>query len=372
MSAIEIFTNNMILGLSVLKYKWFQTLITALAAAAFTQWLNNTLTKERDRENKLKESFKLFYNKVIPEIMDLFNIETDLRRGITLDILSTDDIRDSILETVSNNISHINSEIYDAYRSVMTEIYKEKTTGFEQDVADITLYHTIIEEYIKLVEKYDNQDMKKEYRYACFLIIWKNVVINCNGIQNSYAALSNAGLPGTSPFNFEKLNKETLQKLKSLDKEKDGIERDRLFKEILSDIIIKKDDRDIESFEDFIEPFFSHNIEINNSEAITLLTSPDLFSGEQNLDNRAIYRNRVLSALYKTKYNMGYVNSFYKGFNFTKQEFEEFIEFHNELKNAIRYWEEKNILKIEYKENVVNIVMTAAGDDYYEENLYPS
>ncbi|PEU52772.1 hypothetical protein CN395_27180 [Priestia megaterium] len=370
MSILEILLNHGFLGVSILKYKWFQTLITALAAAAFTQWLNNTLTKERDRENKLKESFKLFYNKVIPEIMDLFNIETDLRRGITLEALSTDEIRESILETVSNNISHINSEIYDAYRSVMTEIYKEKTTGFEQDVADITLYHTIVEEYIKLAEQYDNKDTKKEYRYACFLIIWKNVVINCDGIENSYAALSGAGLSGTSPFDFEKLNKETLQKLKSMDKEKDGLERDRLFKEILSDIIIKKDGMDNDSFEGFIEPFFSHDIEINNSQVITLLTNDDLFSDEESLDNRAIYRNRILSALYKTKYNMGNVDPFYKDFNFTKQEFEEFMRFHNELKNAIRYWEEKKILKIECKENGVNIVMTAAGDDYYEENLY--
>ena len=372
MSMLEILTNDEVLGLSILKYKWLQTRVTALAAAAFTQWLNNTLTKERDRENKLKESFKLFYNKVIPEIMDLFNIETDFRRGITLDKLSTDEIRESILETVSNNMSYINSEIYDAYRHVMTDKYKEDNAGFQQDVVDITLYHTIIEEYIKLVEKHEDKDIKKEYRYACFLIIWKNVVINCDGIENSHAALSGAGLSGTSPFDFEKLNKETLQKLKSMDKEKDGLERDRLFKEILSDIIIKKDGMDNDSFEGFIEPFFSHDIEINNSEAITLLTNDDLFSDEESLDNRDIYRNRILSALYKTKYNMGYVDPFYKDFNFTKQEFEEFMRFHNELKNAIRYWEEKKMLKIECKENGVNIVMTAAGDDYYEENLYQS
>lgn len=372
MSILGILANDEVLGLAILKYKWFQTLVTALAAAAFTQLLNNTLTKERERENKLTESFKIFYNKVIPEIMDLFNIETDFRRSINLDNLSTDEIRESILETVSNNMSHINSEIYDAYRHVMTDKYRENNAGFQQDVVDITLYRTIIEEYIKLAEKHEDKDIKKEYRYACFLIIWKNVVINCNGIENSYAALSGTSLSGTSPFDFEKLNKETLQKLKSMDKEKDEIERDRLFREIMSDIIIKKDGMDNDSFEDFMEPFFSHDIEINNSEAITLLTSADFFSGEENLDNRAIYRNRILSALYKTKYNMGNVDPFYKGFNFTNEEFEEFIEFHNELKNAIKYWEEKNMLRIEYKENGVNMVMTAVGDDYYEENLYPS
>ncbi|CAH0322712.1 hypothetical protein SRABI82_05663 [Priestia megaterium] len=347
---------------------WFQALVTAFSAAVITQWLNNAFTKERDRENKLKESFKLFYDKAIPEIMDLFNIETDLRRGLTLETLSTEEIRESILERVSNNTPHVNSEVYDAYRSVITNKYKENNTFFQQEVVDITLYQIIVEEYIKLAEKQEGKDLRKEYRYACLLIIWKNVVINCEGIENSHGALSNAGLAGTSPFDFEKLNKETLQKLKNMD-EAHGVEKDFLFKEILKDIIIQKDDMDNDSFEGFIETFFSYYPpEIFNNEVASLQSDSNIFSEDESLENRTIYRNRILRDLYQAKYSVDSFNDF----TFTKEGFAEYINYHFERKNAISYWEEKNIVKIEHKDNVVNLVLTAQGDDYYEEHLYPS
>ncbi|MBK0009709.1 hypothetical protein IAE23_24860 [Bacillus sp. S35] len=94
MSILEILVHNQILGLSIFNNTWFQAIVTAFSAAALTQWLNNAFTKERDRENKIKESFKLFYDKVISESTDLFNIETDFKRGVTLETLETDEIRD--------------------------------------------------------------------------------------------------------------------------------------------------------------------------------------------------------------------------------------------------------------------------------------
>lgn len=365
MSILEILVHNQVLGLSIFNNTWFQALVTAFSAAVLTQWLNNAFTKERDRENKVKESFKLFYDKAIPEIMDLFNIETDFRRGITLETLSTEEIRESILERVSNNTPHVNSEVYDAYRSVVTNKYKEDNTFFQQEVVDITLYHTIVEEYIKLAEKQEGKDLRTEYRYACLLIIWKNVVINCDGIENSYGALSNAGLADTSPFDFDKLNKETLQKLKNMDEEY-GVKKEFLFKEILKDIVIQKDGMDNDSFEEFIETFFSYYPpEVFNHEAALLQSDSNFYSEDESLENRISYRNRILMDLYKAKYSVSSSNDF----TFTKEAFAKYINFHFERKNAISYWEEKNIVKIEHKDNVVNLVLTALGDDYYEEHL---
>ncbi|MFL0475780.1 hypothetical protein ACH0CI_27775 [Priestia sp. 179-F W1.4 NHS] len=368
MSILEILVHNQILGLSIFNNTWFQAIVTAFSAAALTQWLNNAFTKERDRENKIKESFKLFYDKAIPEIMDLFNIETDFRRGFTLETLETDEIRDSILDRVSKNTLHINSEVYDSYRSVMTNKYKENNTFFQQQVVDITLYHTIVEEYIKLAEKHEGKDLKKEYRYACFLVIWKNVVINCEGIENSIGALSDAASSNNSPFDLEKLNKETLQKLKHMDEEH-GAKKDVLFREILKDIIIQKDDMDKESFEEFIETFFSYySPEISNNEWLALDSNSDIFSGDESLEHRTLYRNRILRDLYQAKYS---VDSF-DDFTFNKEGFADYINYHFERKNAVSYWEEKNILKIEHKGDAFKIVLTAKGDDYYEEHLYRS
>lgn len=367
MSILEILVHNQILGLSIFNNTWFQAIVTAFSAAALTQWLNNAFTKERDRENKIKESFKLFYDKVIPEIMDLFNIETDFRRGVTLETLETDEIRDSILDRVSKNTLHINSEVYDSYRSVMTNKYKENNTFFQQQVVDITLYHTIVEEYIKLAEKHEGKDLKKEYRYACFLVIWKNVVINCEGIENSIGALSDAASSDNSPFDLEKLNKETLQKLKHMDEEH-GAKKDVLFREILKDIIIQKDDMDKESFEEFIEMFFSYYPpEVFDNKAALLQSDSDIFSDEESLENRTLYRNRILSDLYKDKYSA----SSFSNFTFTKEGFTKYLNYHFERKNAISYWEEKDIVKIEHKDFAVNLILTAKGDDYYEKHFYP-
>ncbi|MCU7766483.1 hypothetical protein [Priestia megaterium] len=364
MSILAFLTSNEVLGLALLKTTWFRTLLTALAAAAFTQWLNNSLTKERERENKLKETFKVFYDKVIPEIQDFFTIETDMRKGSSLKSdVDVREIRERILETISNNMIYINSEIHEAYRKVITNKYYDCEDGFSHDADDITLFYVVVEEYIKLSEKHAYKDNKSDIKNACLLLIWKNVVINCYGYDMAYAAISKR-----HEFDSEKLNKETLERLKNLEREEvDSNERNRLFREILNDLIANSN-MNTKEREKFLKEFFDYNIEVNDSDAISKLGNLDLNPGEITVEFRGMYRKKVLSNLYKSKYNIEINDFSYNGFIYTKQEFS---ELHNELKNAFNYWKEKGALRIEDENETVKLIITAIGEDYYEENVYP-
>ncbi|MCA1049378.1 hypothetical protein LCM14_06175 [Priestia aryabhattai] len=360
MSMLELFTSSEILGLTILKTVWFRTLFTALLAAAFTQWLNNTLTKEREKEKKLKETFSTFYGNIIPEIYDFFNVQTDFRKGSSLKIgVVPEEIKERILDIIFQNMPYVNSEIHMAYRKVITNKYFDDQSGFSHDTDEINLFYTIVEEYIKLIEKHEVKEVSSDVKYACLLLIWKNVVENCGGYEMAYAAISEH-----RNFDITKLNKENLEKIKQLDAFSDD-ERNSKFRDILEGLIAHND-MDDKNKKEFLKKFFTYNFEENDSAAISKLNNLDLNPGEITIEFRVLYRQKLLSNLYKSKYDTSIIAQ--EDLLYTKQQF---LNIHNELKNAVNYWEEKGMLKIKYEEDTVKLIITAIGEDYYEENIYP-
>ncbi|MCM3773818.1 hypothetical protein M3225_25605 [Priestia aryabhattai] len=361
MSVLTFFVSNKILGLAIIHTKWFQTLATALVAAWFTQWLNNNLTRERERENKLKETFKEFYDKIVPEVYDYFSIETDFKKGHDLKASTNPrEIKKSILETISENMIHINSEIHTAYRKIIRNKYFDDNSGFSADVDEITLLHIILEEYIKLAEKNEYAETAVAIRYACLLLIWKNVVINCQSYEMAYSAISR-----NFDFNTDKLDKEMLHRLKELEKiEMYSDERNILFRKLLTDLI--KDDMSNAEKEELLKLFFENNEEMNDSRSISILENLDLDPGQLTIELRVMYRNQLLIELYNNKYCINEDSRY--SFIYPSESLDSQS---NELRNAINYWKEKKMVRFEPDSDHVKLVLTAAGEDQYEKEIYP-
>lgn len=363
MSIFNSLTVNTILALAIIKTIWFKTLATALIAASFTQWLNNHLTKERERENKQKEAFKEFYDKIVPEIYDYFSIETDFRKGHDLKAnVNSRKVKKDILETIPENMLHITSEIHTAYRRVMKSRYFDDNAGFFVDVLEITLFHVIVEEFIKLAEVNNYRDTKVDISNACLLLIWKNIIINCESYEMAYTAISK-----NYYFDSKKLNKETLQQLKRLDElEQNSEERKTLFKEILTDLISNAN-MDGDKRGEFLKPFFENNIEVNNSRFVTVLENLEEDHGNLTVEERTTFRDRLVVELYDKKYNLNESPKY--SFIYSKRRFDSLP---NEFKNVINYWKDKEILRMEPIGEELEIMLTAKGEDYYEKEVYLS
>ncbi|KOP30110.1 hypothetical protein ADM98_14850 [Exiguobacterium sp. BMC-KP] len=344
----------------IFETKWFTTLLVAFLAAWFTQRLNNNFTKKREKDNKRTETLKNFYYKIIPDIYDYFSIETDFRKGHDLKIhVRSRDVKKRIFDLISNNTIYVNYRILSKHRKVMSNKYFDDFSGFQKEVAEIELFCTVIEEYIDILKNSESADIKLEYQYACLFKIWKLAIFYCGNYGVAYSAISK-----NFYFDSNKLNKETLKKLKKLDSYQIGSEEHKIqFKRILENLT-STENIEIEEKNRFIDDFFNPMYEVNDSHAIAVFNNIDVDFGSLTVDLRIKYRDLILNELYNKKYYEG--NSSKYSFNYTNEEFE---LLHNELKNAINYLKEKELVKLEADEQSIKLIITSKGEDIYEEKF---
>lgn len=361
MSISELIISSVNIILTLIDTKWFQPLLIAFLAALFTQRLNNSLTRKREKDNKRVETLKSFYYKIVPEIYDYFTIETDFRKGHDLKShVKARDLKKRILNLISENTLYVNYEIHEKYRKVMKNKYFDDLSGFQVEVAEIELFHTIVEEYIRVLKDIENIDTKLDYQYACLLIIWKNTIAYCGDYGLAYPAISK-----NFYFNSNELNKKTLEKLRKLEMERIHSNKHKvLFRQILKKLVSEKSINKKEK-DDFINEFFVQTHEVNNSHAIAVLSNIDINFGNLTVDLRTEYRKVLLTELYNDKY--------YK-FDESKYDFnydnKSFSSLHSELINAINYLKEKGLVRLEIDEQRTRLIITADGEDLYEKRFF--
>ena len=345
----------------IVKIKWLQALFAALLASWFTQMLNNKLTKKRERDNKRNEILKNFYYNIIPDIYDYFSVETNFRKGHDIKShIRTKDIKKRILELISENMLYINSDIHKAYRELRKYKYFEDFSGFHKDIAEVALFYTVVEEYIKLLQIIKYKDTKLlDTHYACLLLIWKNTIAYCGGYGMAYPAISQ-----NFYFDANKLNSKMLKRLKKLDELQIYSDEHKVFfRKILNDLI-PKNDIDTKERGALLNQFFENDIEVNDSYSIAVLTNMDIDMGPLTIEFRVQYRDQLLTELYNAKYYKSNLSK--TNLTFSKQEFS---SLNNELKNAIYYWIDKDMVKLKEKEEYVSLILTATGEDHYEQQF---
>ena len=253
----------------------------------------------------------------------------------------------------------MNYKILSKHRKVMSNKYFDDFSGFQKEVSEIELFCTVIEEYIDILKNSESADIKLEYQYACLFIIWKLAIVYCGDYGVAYSAISK-----NFYFDSNKLNKETLKKLKKLDSYQIRSEEHKIqFKKILENLI-STENIEIGEKVSFIDDFFSPMYEVNDSHAIAVFNNIDVDFGSLTVDLRIKYRDLILDELYNKKYYEG--NSSKYSFNYTNEEFE---LLHNELKNAINYLNEKELVKLEADEQSIKLIITSKGEDIYEEKF---
>ncbi|PFK46721.1 hypothetical protein COJ23_22210 [Priestia megaterium] len=354
-------TMENIKGLIIAFYhsKWLQSFASAVLAAGFTQWLNNRLTRTRENDKRLQDGFKEFYNKIVPEIYDYFSIETDFRKGHDLkENVNPKQMRERILETISDNMIHVNSEVHTAYRKVIKNKYFDDYSGFHSRVDDINLLYVVVNEYIKLLEKSKYKNTKSHIQYACLLLIWKYTVESCQSYGAAYAAISK-----NFYFDTRKLNKKTLKQLESLEKiENKPNEHSASFKKILCRLLGKQD-MSMKEKKAFLNDFLENDHE--NVDTQNHFENFETFQGLLTIEQRAQFRDYLLAELYSNKYEP--IDPPKYEFIFNDESLEGTP---NELKNAINYLKEKGMVRFKTQEGFVKLILTADGEDHYEKEIY--
>ncbi|KAB2355885.1 hypothetical protein [Bacillus toyonensis] len=220
------------------------TFFFAAISGIIAQYASHNLSKKREEEKDLKESYQNLYSPLLYEVTKYIDVETTFRGDALKDTFNKEDVFNEIKRSIKLNLKYAPFELIRAYEEVRkSEIY-EDFRGDTDTLAKAKLCFIFLEELNHLNLKLNKQysyDLILKYRfyYSLWILIY----------EYSDNTLANNVLKYKWQFNEETFTEELIAEIVQLTKTSRSFSRENLQHEIKNILVNTVNEEDIEHFQ---------------------------------------------------------------------------------------------------------------------------